>query len=93
MHRDHIKVAVLCRKLGVSRGGFYAWFNRQKSRRQLSDEVLLEKIVSIHTASRETYGYPRVHAQLKRNGEGCGRHRVARLMRANGIDFIVIDAL
>lgn len=85
MHRDRCPVAVLSRKLGVSRGGFYAWQNRQKSQRQISDEVLLEKIVSIHTTSQETYGYPRVHAQLKRNGEGCGRHRVARLMRANGI--------
>jgi len=69
----------------VSGGGYYAWKNRAKSRRQISDELLLEKIVSIHAASRETYGYPRVHAQLKREGEQCGRHRVARIMRTNGI--------
>ncbi len=78
-------MAVLCRKLGVSRGGYYAWLNRQASQRQSSNEALLEKIVSIHKASRETYGYPRVHAQLKRLGVGCGRHRVARLMRTHGI--------
>lgn len=75
----------MCRKLCVTRGGYYAWKNRQKSRRELDNNVLLEKIVRIHQASRETYGYPRVHAVLKRQGETCGRHRVARLMRDYGI--------
>lgn len=71
--------------MGVTRGGYYAWRSRQRSQRQLNDDVLLDKIKVVHEASRETYGYPRVHAQLKRDGEQCGRHRVARLMRANGI--------
>ena len=75
----------MCRKLCVTRGGYYAWRKRQRSQRQLNDEVLLKRIKVAHEASRETYGYPRVHAQLKREGEHCGRHRVARLMRANGI--------
>jgi transposase InsO family protein len=45
----------------------------------------LEQIVAIHRRSRETYGYPRVHAVLRAQGEGCGRHRVARLMRTAGL--------
>ena len=75
----------MCRKLGVTRGGYYAWKNRHKSPRQSHNEALLHKIVGIHQSSRETYGYPRVHATLRRQGESCGRHRVARLMRDNNI--------
>jgi len=69
----------------VTRGGYYAWKKRQKSRRQYDNEALLKKIVDIHQHSRETYGYPRIHAALKQQGETCGRHRVARLMRSNDI--------
>ena len=60
-------------------------FRSQKSRRQYDNEALLKKIVDIHQHSRETYGYPRIHAALKQQGETCGRHRVARLMRSNDI--------
>lgn len=76
---------MLCRKLGVSRGGYYAWVKREQCQRQLEDETLLSVIRDIHGQSRETYGYPRVHAELRRQGITCGRHRVARLMRENGI--------
>ncbi len=69
----------------MTRGGYYAWKKRQKSRRQYDNEALLKKIVDIHQHSRETYGYPRIHAALKQQGETCGRHRVARLMRSNDI--------
>ena len=75
----------MCRKLGVTAGGYYAWRKRQKSQRQIENERLLEKIVYIHRTSRETYGYPRVHAALKQQGERCSRHRVARLMQVNNI--------
>jgi len=54
-------VAALCRKLGVSRGGYYAWRERQDSQRRLEDRQLLAKILEIYKASRETYGYPRIH--------------------------------
>lgn len=76
---------MLCRKLGVTRAGYYAWQHREKSQRQRDNERLLKKIVEIYQTSRETYGYPRVHAALKRQGERCGRHRVARLMQHYGI--------
>ena len=72
---------MLCRKLGVTRGGYYAWVERGKSQQALSNEALLVEIRRIHTTSDERYGYPRVYAALKREGIPCGRHRVARIMR------------
>lgn len=78
-------MAVLCRKLGISRSGYYAWCNRDASRRRLDDLQLLPVLREIFTASHETYGYPRIHAALKTAGIQCGRHRVARIMRENGL--------
>jgi putative transposase len=71
----------LCRMLGVSRSGYYAWRRRQPSERTLFDAVLSEKIETIHRNSRAIYGAPRVHAELRALGIHCGRKRVARLMR------------
>jgi len=78
-------VAALCRRLGVSRSGFYAWRDRADSARRMADRQLLTLMRGIFMASRETYGYPRIHAALKTRGIVCGRHRVARLMRENGL--------
>ena len=78
-------VATLCRMLGVSKSGYYAWRSRPPSKRSRQDAALTEKIRQIHSRSRETYGYPRVHAELRSLGIGCGRRRVARLMRAAGL--------
>ena len=78
-------MAALCRKLGVSRSGYYAWRGRQASRRRLEDGRLLPVIQEIFRVSRETYGYPRVHAALKARNIVCGKHRVARIMRENGL--------
>ena len=78
-------MAALCRKLGVSRGGYYAWRDREASQRKMDDRRLLAEILPIFRASRETYGYPRVHAALKARHIVCGRHRVARLMRENSL--------
>jgi len=76
----------MCRVLEVSRSGWYAWHSRiRPSDRELSDFELLRRIREIHAASRGTYGSPRVHAQLKRDGVDVGKERVARLMRADGI--------
>jgi transposase InsO family protein len=82
-------VNMLCRVLKVSRSGFYAWHGREPSQRALADAALRKAIVAIHSASRETYGVPRVHAEL-RSGRGihCSRKRVARLMREEGIQGI-----
>jgi putative transposase len=74
-------VPVLCRLLGVSRSGYYAWRRRPLSERARFDAVLSEKIEMIHRNSRATYGAPRVHAELHSIGIRCSRKRVARLMR------------
>jgi len=75
-------VRTLCRVLGVSPSGYYAWLDREPSARAKSDARLTEQIRAVHTESRRTYGSPRVHAELVEDGEAVGRKRVARLMRA-----------
>lgn len=78
-------MAALCRKLGVSRSGYYASRRRAASARRCDDLRLLTTIRAIFKTSRETYGSPRIHATLKAQGLVCGRHRVARIMRENGL--------
>lgn len=75
----------LCCMLGVSVSGYYAWKVREASQRQRDDLVLLAHIRSHFACSNETYGSPRMHAELKAEGLRVGRHRVARLMRQNGL--------
>ena len=73
----------MCRLLGVSVSGFYAWDERPLSRRALQDVALTAKIHAIHRRSHECYGVPRIHAELAdEHGVHVGRKRVARLMRA-----------
>jgi putative transposase len=74
-------VPKLCRLLGVSRSGYYAWRRRPLCERARFDAVLSEKIEMIHRNSRATYGAPRVRAELRSIGICCARKRVARLMR------------
>jgi putative transposase len=78
-------VSLLCRTVGVSKSGYYAWRDRPPSKRTHEDAALTQRIVEVHKRSRETYGYPRVHAELRALGVRCGRRRVARLMRKAGI--------
>jgi len=75
----------MCRVLGVSLSGYYAWRHRKPSARARKDAELSEKIRSSHQASRGTYGSPRIHADLAAEGLRVGRKRVARLMRAAGL--------
>jgi transposase InsO family protein len=76
----------MCRVLGVSRSGWYSSQARLRpSEREIRDAELLERIRAIHGASRGTYGSPRVHAQLVRDGVEVGEERVVRLMRAAGL--------
>jgi len=74
-------VARLCRVLGVSPSGYWAWRKRMPAARRQVDQGLTERIRTIYQASRSTYGAPRIHAELKAAGIACGRKRVARLMR------------
>ena len=82
-------VSRLCKALGVTRSGFYAWSSRSPSARELRDRQLLELIGRIHKDSRGTYGVPRVHAELlDEHGVRIARKRVARLMRRLGIEGV-----
>ncbi|QIA27781.1 IS3 family transposase [Thermaerobacter sp. PB12/4term] len=84
--KAHHPVATLCRVLGVSTSGYYAWRQRGASRRSQEDADLSQRIRLIHAGSRGTYGAPRIHAELRlTHGVRCGRKRVARLMRAMGL--------
>jgi len=78
-------VAMMCKQMGLSRSGYYAWKRRGPSRRHQEDAVLTEAIKEVHAASRGTYGSPRVLDDLKERGFEVGRRRVARLMAENGI--------
>jgi len=75
----------LCRVLGVSESGYFAWKHRGPSQRQLDDMILLAHIRIQFASSHETYGSPRMHVELCEDGVPVGRHRVARLMRDNGM--------
>ena len=81
-------VSLLCRALGVSRSGLYAWERRPPCQRALRDEWLVERIRRIHADSNGTYGSPRVHAQLRREGIRVGRTRVERLMRDRALEGV-----
>ena len=86
---DH-PVDLMCRVLGVSRSGFYAWSTRAPSDRALSDAWLLEQIREIHAENRGVYGAPRIQAELRlARGVRVGRKRVERLMRSAGISGLV----
>jgi putative transposase len=79
-------IALLCRVLGVSSSGFHAWRERPLAPRRVADNALCAWIARIHAASRETYGAPRIHAELRAEGAHIAKKRVARLMRELGLE-------
>jgi putative transposase len=83
--RTSFPVQLMCRMLGVSKSGYYGWRDRPPSKRSRENEALDAKIREIHWRSRETYGSPRVHAELGALGARCSRKRVERLMREAGL--------
>jgi len=74
-----------CDLLEVSRTAFYQWVQHEPSKRELDDRALGKRIKEIHERSRGTYGAPRIHAELRRQGISTSRKRVARLMREQGL--------
>ena len=80
-HRAEYPVTRLCRTLGVSPSGYYAWRRRLPSARTLANHRLLTHMRLIHREVHETYGSPRMHAELVTRGLPCNVKRVARLMR------------
>ncbi len=87
--KPHHPVSRLARVLGVSRAGFYAWQRRPPSHRARSDAALTERIQAIHDETDGIYGAPRIHAELAdAHDVHVGRKRVARLMRAAGLEGV-----
>lgn len=84
-NQAELPVKRMCELVEVPRSSFYKWMTRVPSARELADAELLVTIRGIYQRSRSTYGAPRVHGQLRRNGHQVGRHRVARVMRENNL--------
>jgi putative transposase len=84
-HRERYSIKSMCRVLRVGRSGYYAWRTRRPSKRQRENEALTEQIREAHARSRKLYGSPRITAELNGLGYGCGKNRVARLMREHSI--------
>ena len=78
-------IRAMCRVLEVSASGYYAWRRRMISVRTRENEKLQQRIRAIHDRSRQTYGAPRIHAELREEGTRVGRKRVARLMQESGL--------
>jgi putative transposase len=75
----------MCRVLEVSASGYYAWRKRLISARTKENKNLQQRIEAIHRRSRQTYGAPRIHAELREEGTRIGRKRVARLMKESAL--------
>jgi putative transposase len=88
VHQEEYPITTMCRVLEVSTSGYYAWLKRSRSKREREDEALTERIKQIHRRSKGTYGAPRIHANLAKEGVHVGRKRVARLMRVAGIQGV-----
>jgi transposase InsO family protein len=85
--RRYHRVEKMARVLEVSRSGYYAWRTREASKRAQEDEALVAEILDIQeNVAKYRYGSPRVTKELRRRGHNVGRKRVARLMRANGLN-------
>jgi len=87
-HAGTFRVMSLCRTLGISRSGYYDWLNRPESARTREDRELVEHIRAVHLNGRRSYGSVRTWQVLNRNGIRCGKHRVARLRKAQGIEAL-----
>jgi putative transposase len=84
-HDRRYPIRLMCRALAVSPAGYYAWARRPESDRSVHNRALLSAIRVIHQESRETYGSPSIWDALIKRGHGVGKHRIARLMRVEGI--------
>ena len=84
-HQRDYPVTTMCRALEVSVSGYYAWRKREPSQHSREDAKLGQQVKAAFQASRQVYGSPRIHAELKALGVACARKRVARLMREQGL--------
>lgn len=79
------RISTVCRVLGVSASGYYAWLQRPPSARRQTDMLLGDRIEALYRASRSTYGRPRLKADLRDEGVTISNDRLARLMRERGV--------
>ena len=86
--QEFFSLSALCRAMQVCRSGFYAWNKGKKGKRQIHDETLTEQIKTVYHDSKQTYGSPRICADLKEAGIPCSPKRVARLMRLSQISAL-----
>jgi putative transposase len=77
-HQQEFRLARMCRVLGVSRSGFYAWLGREPSARTQANQHLTARIRVLHQQTRKAYGVRKMWHLLNQEGVRCGRHRVAR---------------
>lgn len=84
-HRNEFRVARMCSVLEVSRSGYYHWMGRPESKRVRDDRELLVHIRQVHLESRRAYGSVKTWRELRGRGVACGKHRVARLRKQEGI--------
>jgi putative transposase len=84
-HKDEFSIEKMSKMFNISRSSYYQFIQGEPSKRSLEDERLLEKIKAIHKESRQTYGSPRIHAELLLQGETCSRKRVSKIMKKAGI--------
>lgn len=87
-HQASYSVTTLCRVLGVSPSGYYAWRHRPPSARSQANAILRRRIEAIHTWSDGTYGTPRIHDHLHDEGVYVSRKRIARLLRIAGLQGV-----
>jgi len=83
--RPFHRLVRLCAVLRVSRSGYYVWRHRPESRRALANRLLVEQIRQLHAQAKERYGAVKLWHALTATGVACGRHRVARLRRVQGL--------
>lgn len=84
-YRVEFAVVTMCRVLRVSKAGYYAWRTRPRSARAVENEQLVVAMRVVHAESDRTYGSPRMQRELAAQGRPCSENRVARLMRADGL--------
>jgi putative transposase len=85
-HRDQFKVSRMCEAFEVSRSGYYSWRDRKESKRAGENRTVLAEIHKVHEQNKQAYGAVKTWRELRARGVDCGRHRVARLRRAAGIE-------
>jgi putative transposase len=85
--KDDYPILKLCAQLDVSPSGYYGWLKRRTTPgpRALANQTLARTIHQIHADSRQTYGSPRIVAELRKAGHAHGRNRIRRLMQAQGL--------